>query len=251
MFMAQASIWKVAIFGVCVRQVFWRVRVTLTCVGSRSTCRNATWSSAPGPTTAGCWTCRCGRWTFPRTSPTESGTSWVRQKTHTHTLSYALSAHVPFSFSLPFSYHALLSFFHLTVSLFLLTNFCLTRSSILFSLFLLACLTLSSSLLILSVPLFLLAYYCALSFFFSFSFFTSLLPLFPSLFFFLLPLSTVFSSLYECYSLFSAPLFFRRLLMIDWWVDLYLMSDITWGHCYHLVVEMLRNKTGTFEGLRG
>lgn len=145
--MAQASIWKVAIFGVCVRQVFWRVRVTLTCVGSRSTCRNATWSSAPGPTTAGCWTCRCGRWTFPRTSPTESGTSWVRQKTHTHTLSYALSAHVPFSFSLPFSYHALLSFFHLTVSLFLLTNFCLTRSSILFSFFLLA-----------SHTLFLLAY---------------------------------------------------------------------------------------------
>lgn len=249
MFMAQASIWKVAIVGVCVWDRYseeyvlhWRALVPVRRAEMRPEVRlldPQRLAAGPADAGGGHFHVHPQRRVGPR--------GWDRK--HTHTLT--LSLHT--------------SLFH-SLSLSLITLYCLSSillslcSSLLisvslglpfYSLFSSLLLTLSSSLLILSVPLFLLAYYCALSFFFSFSFFTSLLPLFPSLFFFLLPLSTVFSSLYECYSLFSAPLFFRRLLMIDWWVDLYLMSDITWGHCYHLVVEMLRNKTGTFEGLRG
>lgn len=217
MFMAQASIWKVAIVGVCVWDRYseeyvlhWRALVPVRRAEMRPEVRlldPQRLAAGPADAGGGHFHVHPQRRVGPR--------GWDRKHTHTLTLSLHTSLFHSLSLSLITLYCLSSSFFHLTVSLFLLTNFCLTRSSILFSFFLLASHTLSSSLLILSVPLFLLAYYCALSFFFS----TSLLPLFPSLFFFLLPLSTVFSSLYECYSLFSAPLFFRRLLMIDWWVD--------------------------------
>lgn len=133
------------------------------------------------------------------------------ENTHTHLRSLCTR---PFFILSPFLLSRFIVFLPLSSILLSLCSSLLISVSLglpFYSLFSSLLLTLSSSLLILSVPLFLLAYYCALSFFFS----TSLLPLFPSLFFFLLPLSTVFSSLYECYSLFSAPLFFRRLLMID------------------------------------
>lgn len=58
---------------------FWRAPATLTCAGSHSTYRNATWNLVPGRTTAGYWTSRCLTWTLLHTFPTESGTLWVRQ----------------------------------------------------------------------------------------------------------------------------------------------------------------------------
>lgn len=61
-------------------QEYLRAPVTSTSAGFRSTCSAATWSSAPGRTAAGLWTCRWSRPTSPDTSPTESGTSWVRAR---------------------------------------------------------------------------------------------------------------------------------------------------------------------------
>lgn len=68
-------------------QEYLRAPVTSTFAGFRSMCSAATWSSARGRTAAGLWTCRWSRLTSPDTSPTESGTSWVRahellQKNH-------------------------------------------------------------------------------------------------------------------------------------------------------------------------
>lgn len=37
-------------------QAFWRVPATSMCGGSHLMCRSVTWSLAPGPTMAGCWT---------------------------------------------------------------------------------------------------------------------------------------------------------------------------------------------------
>lgn len=61
-------------------QVSWRVRATSMYGGSLSMYRSATWSLAPGPTTAGYWTSKCWRSTFLPTYPTGSGTSSVRVK---------------------------------------------------------------------------------------------------------------------------------------------------------------------------
>lgn len=61
-------------------QEYLRAPVISTSAGFRSTCSAATWSSARGRTAAGLWTCRWSRPMSLDTSPTESGTSWVRAR---------------------------------------------------------------------------------------------------------------------------------------------------------------------------
>lgn len=149
MFMAQASIWKVAIVGVCVWDRYseeyvlhWRALVPVRRAEMRPEVRlldPQRLAAGPADAGGGHFHVHPQRRVGPR--------GWDRKHTHTLTLSLHTSLFHSLSLSLITLYCLSSSFFHLTVSLFLLTNFCLTRSSILFSFFLLA-----------SHTLFLLAY---------------------------------------------------------------------------------------------